>query len=239
MTSFKNAVYNEIDKWWLQRKNRWLLLCASLLPLLLAWAVGLAQSNAGIAVVVSGDLPYTMLAILTTVVLPFFLLVTAIDAFTGESVKRTMKLELLQPVTRPKLFTAKVVLLGFVSAVVLLVSWVSSLIAGLFLPGEWSVGTLESLSAFATAFFPMLILGILTVFVVQWFKTATTAFVVCVLLYAALKGLPLIWPTVAVWSPLSYTDVSSLTAITSFAFLVAYGILGFTTGMHRFVGKSW
>ncbi|MBW7457189.1 hypothetical protein K0U00_24420, partial [Paenibacillus sepulcri] len=94
---------------------------------------------------------------------------------------------------------------------------------------------------------PMAVIAIFAALVAQWFKSSTTAIVVCIAVYAALKVLPLFLPEAAVWSPFAYTDwhelwlqpsVPVLRLMNIFVFISAYSIIGYTAGLFRFTGKS-
>ncbi|GGD62466.1 ABC transporter permease [Paenibacillus nasutitermitis] len=248
MFSLTANVRNEIEKWWLQRKTKWFLLFIVLIPVLIAWLVAGMQGNIGISAILGTDFPLIMLGLLTSVLLPLYLFMAAADSFSGEAASRTLKIVLVRPISRAKVFASKVLALAFIAIAVLAGGWVASVLSGLSLPGSGSaIGIWNGMTAYFAAIFPMVTIAIFAVLVAQWFNNSTTTLVICIVLYAAVKVLPFFLPEAAVWSPFAYTDwhtmwtsgnVSVLKLLNIIVFLGSCSIIGYTAGLYRFAARS-
>jgi ABC-2 type transport system permease protein len=178
-----------------------------------------------------------MLGLFTTVFLPLFVFMASADMFPGEVAARTLKLILIRPIVRSKIFASKVAALAVYIAVHLCAIWFVSVIAGLVLSNNIWGSVIESIKMYSAAFVPMLAIGLIAIFIAVWFNNSTSALGLMLFIYIAAKLLPLVFPTIAVWSIFSYTDWYTLCAgggvsygklLNTFALLLSYGILAYT-----------
>ena len=79
--------------------------------------------------------PFYMLNFFLTNILPIFMIVSLADMITGEYVSGTLKMPLLQPVSRTKLLAAKTLALVFVLASLLIFSLILSYVMGTLIFG--------------------------------------------------------------------------------------------------------
>lgn len=249
MHSFTANVQNELEKWWLHRKTKWFLMFIVLIPVAVALLLDNVQTSIGIAAIIGTDFPLIMLQFTTVVLLPVYLFMAAADSFSAEAASRTLKIVLLRPISRAKVFASKLSALAVIAVIILAGGWLVSVLAGLLLPGSGiGGGFLDGMLAYTAAFIPMLILCIFAALIAQFFNSSTTTIVVCIALYAAAKLLPLFLPQAAVWSPFAYSDwqgmwiggdVSPGRLLNVFVFLVAYSIIGYTAGLYRFTNRTF
>ncbi|MBW7477355.1 ABC transporter permease [Paenibacillus oenotherae] len=249
MFSLTANIRNEMHKWWLHRKTKWFLLAIVLLPVGFAWLIANVQVSMGISAIIGTDFPLIMLGLLTTILLPLYLFMTAADSFSGESAARTMKIVLVRPITRSKIFASKVISLIVIAIITLAGGWLASLLSGLFLENSWSLsGIWDGAAAYMVALVPMAVVAIFAALVAQWFQSSTTAIILCIAIYGALKLLPYLLPQASVWSPFAYTDwysmwlgngVSFMKLFSVFVFLLSCSIIVYMAGLLQFARRQY
>ncbi|MBD2867176.1 ABC transporter permease [Paenibacillus arenilitoris] len=249
MHSLKANWLNEMEKLWVQRRTKGFLLLTLLIPAAAAAAMALLQRSAGFGLELGGDVPMLMLGLFTTLFLPLFLMMTAVDLFTGEAAARTLKLALVRPITRAKLFASKVLALAAYIAVHLAAVWLTSVAAGLLLNGPGMLGRLAgSALAYAVAFAPMFAIGLIAVLIAQRFTSSAGALGLMIFVFAAAKLLPYVLPEAAVWSVFSHTDWHTLWVgdgasagkrLNTFFILVSYSMMAYMGSLMMFERKPF
>ncbi|WP_240417029.1 ABC transporter permease [Paenibacillus periandrae] len=245
MHSYWAGVRNEISK--LIARKKLVLFPALLLLLPIAASILLSQlqTGIGIAAISSGDFPQLMLGIYTNFLLPLLLFMAASDMFAGELQDRTLKITLTRPISRFQVFASKITVLALFAMVILAASLIVSLLAGLVLQARsgLSGSLLQAVISYVVAWFPMTALAIAAALLAQFFRSASGALAICVVLYAALKGLGIFYPQFAAYSPTFYTDwhqlwINSGVSIGKLAnastYLLACCILCFTAAFAMF-----
>jgi ABC-2 type transport system permease protein len=250
MHSLKAGIVNEALKIISRKKAVFFLLIAAILPVAAVPVISRVQSGFGIAAVASADFPLLMLNLYTALFLPLILFMTASDLFAGEIGDKTMRITLTRPISRFKVFVSKHVSMFLYTLLYLTVALASSTISSLFLAekGDLPKGLLNSAAAYGLAAVPMFTLGVVAVFLVQFFKNGSGALTVCILVYALAKGISFVFPQLTVYSPTAYTDwyqlwigssVAAGKIASIFMFLMACSILFFTAGYYMFDKKEF
>lgn len=249
MGLLKSGTINELVKMKARKKTVFFLLLTALIPFLGIPVVLRLQSGLGVAGVAADQYPAAVLGVLTLFVIPLAVFMAAVDLFSGEFGDRTMRSVLLRPISRAKIFTSKLLALFTLIAAHLAVGWLASAAAAFFLPPSdgLAAGIAEAALAYAAAALPMFALAAAAVFVAQFFKNATGALAVCILLYAGAKLLVFVFPEFAAFSPAAYTDwhetwigsaVSAGRIIPVFSFLLGCCIVFYTSGYYVFDKKE-
>ncbi len=177
-TAYKNEMFKLLKKKKLT-VGAVLTLAAVLLAALISSLVG---NFAGVRIAGSASLPSLVLSVLGFTLLPLFIVLVATDMFGGEWRDCTIKMSLLRPVARWKIFMGKLLALASFIGLALLLTLVLSVLAALAIgSGRLAVGKIV-LSHFLT-FFPLFIFGIFTAFVSLVVKSGGGAFALSVLLY--------------------------------------------------------
>lgn len=241
MNSLYANMRNETERLWGRRKTKGFLLLAVLIPLLAAWALAALPDDSPIQSALAGNLPMLMLRPFTLVLLPLFLFLTAADLFAGEAAAGTLKLTLLRPITRAKVYGSKAFALAFYAACLLAALWIASAASGLFIAGgDAGEGLAESLKAYAVTLLPMIAAGLLACLVSISVGSVGGALALMLLLYVAAMTLPFLYPQAAAWSLFSYADWHVLWAgsgapagslLRSSGVLIAYCIMAYTAGV--------
>lgn len=247
MHSLYANTLNETEKLWKRRRTKGFLLLTLLLPVATAVLLAFLQNKTGVFGALGTNLPMMMLSLFTFALLPLFLFMTAADCFSGEEAARTLKLVLVRPITRSKVFASKVIAIAVCVAVHLAVLWIASVISGWLVPGGDLTGGLpDSIKAYAAAFVPMMAIGLVAVFIAQCFGNTSSAMALILFIYAAAKLLPFIFPQISAVSVFSYTNwhvlwagsgVSISKLFTTVVLLLSYCIMAYTAGLMLFERK--
>ncbi|SFL31204.1 ABC-2 type transport system permease protein [Paenibacillus sp. 1_12] len=245
MHSYWAGVQNEISK--LAARKKMILLPALLLLLPIAASILLSQlqSGIGIAAISSGDFPQLMLGVYTNFLLPLLIFMAAADMFAGEVQDRTLKITLMRPISRFQVFSSKITVLALFALIILAAALIVSLLAGLVLQARSGMGesVMQAIVSYMAAWFPMTALAIAAALLAQFFRSASGALAICVVLYVALKGLGILYPQLAAYSPTFYTDwhqlwinngVSAGKLVNASTYLLACCILCFTAAFVMF-----
>lgn len=249
MHSLYAATRNELLKLIYRRKAVNYLIFSALVPIIVSFLLARLKGVIGISAVNAG-FSVNILVLFTSFLLPLFIFLLAADLFPGEVSSRTLKLSLLRPVTRFKVFLAKTVAIAASVAVLLLLVGVVSAVSGVILAEHHSVASLwlDTVKSYITAFVPMVAIITSAVFITQWFRRSSSALVFLILLYTAAKSLPIFFHSAEVFSLASYTDwhtlwlgqgVSPIKLLSTALFLLSSSVLLFTAGYYIFERKEF
>ncbi|WP_199620233.1 ABC transporter permease [Paenibacillus alkalitolerans] len=239
MYSLYASALNETEKLWKRKRTKVFLLITLIVP---AVSVILLGGLAG------SGLPMLMLNLFTFSVFPLFLFMSAVESFSGEEASGTLKLVLVRPITRTKVFASKVLALVFYIAVLLGLLWIASMLLGAVVSGgSLTEGMSDSMKAYAAAFVPMIAVGLIAALVAQCIRSTTGAIGLLVIMYAAAKLLPVVYPQASVWSVFSYTNwhvlwvgtgAAANRLLNAFVILLSYCIMAYTAGSMLFERKQ-
>ncbi|WP_066070371.1 ABC transporter permease [Neobacillus soli] len=237
-------ILNETEKLWKHNRTKGFLLLAILLPVISAIILHYLPNNLGIG----SNLPMLMLRLFTFSLLPLFLFMSASEAFSGEVASNTLKLGLVRPITRAKVFASKVAAITIFLAILLGVIMITTIISGWLVPGgDYASGLLDIFTAYAAAFIPLMAIGCVSVFIAQFFNKSSGALVTMILIYTAAKFVPFIFPALSVWSIFSYTNwyvlwigngAPFVKLANSFILMLSYCIMAYSAGVILFEKKQ-
>lgn len=169
--------------------------------------------------------------------------------FAGEMSTQTMKITLLRPISRFKVYASKHISLLLHTALYLAIAGVTSIGLSFFFNARGGIleGILGAIMSYGVAIVPFIAIGAFAMLASQLFRSASTALIVCILIYLAGAVFSFFLPSVSIYSLSTYTDwhllwLNSTWAggkITSiFIFLVSCSILLFTAGFYFFDRKE-
>jgi ABC-2 type transport system permease protein len=250
MSSLIATIINETERQFLKKRTIWFVLLSALLPIGAAAILANFQQNLGLSSVSTTDFPILILGVFTSFLLPLFVFMAAADMFAGEISSRTMKITLLRPITRFKVYASKHITLLLHIVLYLAVAGIASISSGFFFHsrGDTLEGILDAMISYGVAGVPFIAIGAFAILAAQLFRSASTALVVCILIYLTAYVVSFFLPGVAMYSLTSYTDWHSLWLNSSFAggkitsifmFLTACSILLFTVGFYLFDRKEY
>ncbi|KLU59863.1 ABC-2 family transporter protein [Peptococcaceae bacterium CEB3] len=249
MAVFKTALINEVEKL-SKKKKAWVAVILSLAVIVVGQLVILAvRSGFGLRGVGSGEFPLLVLSLVVNTILPLFAALVAIDSFSGESAQNTLRITLTRPVSRFKVFTAKIgaIALFLLGALVLL--FVFSVLAGLLFNASsltWS-DFFRLVLSFLVSLLPLVVLALGIVLLTNVARSGITVFFLAILAFLLLKVLGLVFsgyadllPTAQLdWYNLWLADVFPVAAVVrQFLLMLGYGVMFFVAGFYLFDQKE-
>lgn len=250
MSSLYANILNETQKIFLRRKNMVLLLLSVVITIGVALLVSTVHKGFGIYAVRSVDFPIYILGFFTRIVLPLFVFMWAADIFAGEVAERNLKIVLVRPITRFKVFLSKNLAIGIAIFIILMLVFIFSFISSCFLGisgKELGAGLLEGIKAYSAALIPMLSLSVAAAFVTQFFKSSSGALTTLIILYITATLLPAVLPQASTVLLTSYVNwhvlwlgstVAAAKLFYAFMIMLSSSIIFFAAGFYLFDTKD-
>lgn len=245
MEAFKAAFINEIEKMYKKKKAAVIVIVSLLVIVLGQLAVTGVRSGLGLRAVGSTQFPILVLSVFVNTILPLFTALVAIDVFTGEFSHNNMKIILTRPVTRLKVFTAKISAIGFFVLANLLVVLVLSIISGLIFNASsvTAVDYFKIIFSYIVTTIPVMSLALVIVVLANVLKGSTSVFFLSILMFIVLKALSYVFPqysSLFVTSMLDWYNlwiaesIPFLKVLRLFLIMLGYAIMSFTAGFYLF-----
>lgn len=249
MGTFKAAFINEVEK--IYRKKK--VVVAAILSLL---AIVMGQlvvtgvnKGFGLITASSSQFPVLVLSVLVNTILPLFTALVAIDVFSGEFSHNTMKITLTRPISRLKLYTAKICAIAFFVLANLLMVMLVSLVVGLvFNFVSLSVaGILRIFLAYVVTLIPVMAFALIVVFLANVLKSGTSVFFLSIIIFIAFNALALFFQkysnifitSMFDWYVLWNVDTIQLDKLVrEFLIIAGYVIMFYTSGYYFFDKKD-
>ncbi|TYQ14935.1 UNVERIFIED_CONTAM: ABC-2 type transport system permease protein [Acetivibrio alkalicellulosi] len=249
MEMFKGAFINEIDKMY-RRKKVVVVVIISFLAIIIGqlFVFGL-RSGWGLRTVSGFEFPGMVLSAFIETLLPLFATLIAIDIFSVEFNQNTLKILLVRPVSRLKLFTAKISAIGvFIMGILLLVMMLSILSGLLFNPESFTfLGLYRTVISYLVTFIPVMVFALIVVFLCNFVKSGTTVFFITIIMYIAFRGIGIVFPKYSSlfvtsmfnWYNLWIADkIHFLKLAREFLIMIGCAIMFFTAGFYLFDKKD-
>jgi len=250
MAVYQAALINEVEK--LRKKKKVVVaVVLSLLVIVVGQLLVLGvRMGFGIRGAGSTDFAMLVLAFAVNTLLPLFAALVAIDSFSGEFAQNTMRITLTRPVSRFKVFSAKVTAIGIFILANLGLLLIFSLLAGLVFNGDAMTfkGVYQSFLSYLVSFLPLFVLALGIVFLANIFKSGISVFFVSVLCFILCKGMGVFFSQYSGILLTSYFDWYNLWLANSMPvmkilrellLMLGYGILFFTGAFYLFDKKEF
>ncbi|MFT8315163.1 MAG: ABC transporter permease [Clostridium sp.] len=250
MVEFKVALINEVEKLYKKKKVMVGIILALFFIVVGQIFISLVRNNFGVQGVSSNEFPFLILSIIVNTLLPLFVALITIDSFSGEFSKNTMKIVLTRPVSRLKLFSAKIVSICIFIFSILMLTMIFSIVSGLiFNSNSFNfIGIFEIILSYIVTLFPMIILCLMIVLFTNIVKSEVGVFFLSILVFIALKALGIffsnysgiLFTSTFGWYNLWIMDTLPVFKIfREFMLLLSYGIILFTAGYFLFDRKDF
>lgn len=250
MAVFQAALLNELEKLYKKKK----VLVAVLLSLAVIVVGQLAivgvRSGFGLRGTGSVEFPMLVLAVVVNTILPLFTALVAIDSFSGEYSQNSMRITLTRPVSRFKVFTAKITAITLFILGTLLLILVFSLLAGFVF--NTNSATFDSLGriifSYLVSLLPLTVLALGIVLLANIFKSGIAVFFVSILIFLACKVLGILFSqysslfltTQLEWYNLFLVNsFPVIKIIRQFLLMLGAGVMLFTAGFYIFDKKEF
>lgn len=245
MNNLYSNTINESEKLFLKKKTIFFFIVTALIPFVSALLLSKFQNSFGIGAIDSSNFMVTMLNLFTTLFLPLFIVMAAADEFSGEVSDRTMKLTLLRPISRFKVYLSKNLSIGVYILASLCIIFLSTTLSG-FLFGSSLTVIFHNLKLCILAFFPAMGVGIIAAFIAQIFKSASGAIITLIFLFIGIKIIGIIIPVISFISLASYLNwhvlwlgnVGITKLLSIFIIMMSYYVIFFSAGFGLFDSKD-
>ena len=250
MAVFQAALVNEIEKLY-KKKKALVAVLLSLAIIVMGQLIMVGvRSGFGLRGVGSVEFPMLVLSVVVNTILPLFTALVAIDSFSGEFSQNIMRITLTRPVSRFKIFAAKVTAIALFILANLLLLLIFSVLAGfLFNANSATFGAFARIVlAYFVSLFPMLVLALGIVLLANIFKSGTSVFFLSILAFIIFKVLGLAFSqyssllitTQLDWYNLWMANSLPLGKIMrQFLIMLGYAMMLYTAGFYLFDKKEF
>lgn len=250
MAVFQAALVNELEKLYRKKKVTVALILSLLMIVIGQLLVVGVRSGFGLRGAGSTEFPMLVLSVVVNTILPLFTALVAIDSFSGEFSQNTMRIMLTRPVSRFKIFSAKITAIAIFILVNLLVLLILSTLTGiLFNTNSATFDTFtKTILSYLVSFIPMLVLALAIVLLANLLKSGTSVFFMTILGFAIFRVLGLAFSQYSSLFLTSYLDwyniwlaqsVPVIKILRQFLIMVGYAIMLFTAGFYLFDKKEF
>ena len=247
MDNISKNVINELQKLFLKKKTVVFLILMAVISFLPAFFVSAIQARIVFISLSSVSFPLITLSAAANFLLPLFIFMAASEVFPGEAADRTMKLVLIRPITRFKVYISKNIAVGIYAIINILVVFIVSTIS--FIALKLSAENIPRIFlSYFIDIFPILIFTIFACLIVQFFRSSSAALISGIFIFAAIKVLAIlisgfnniIFTSYLNWYPAWMAGTSLLLRnMNTLVMLTAYGVIFFTVGYYIFDRKEF
>lgn len=248
MKSLKANIINEIQKLFLKKKITVLLIITAVMCFISAFFISSIQAKLAFIALGSVSFPLMTLGIFTNIFLPLFIFMAAAEVFSGEVGNKSLKLVLIRPISRLKIFISKNTAIAIYIIINLFVVFIASMLSTMFLnTGFASKSIIQIIFSYFIDAIPAIGFALFAALVAQFFKSGSGALITCILCYLGIEILSLIikgFNNVMFTSYLNWHSMwsmgggSFLRNINTFLMILSYGIIFFTVGYYMFDRKE-
>lgn len=249
MKSFEAAFLNEIEKLYRKKKATVVVIISILMIVIGQLMVSGVRSGFGLRTASGTDFPMLVLSVFVNTLLPLFTALVTIEIFTSEFSNNTMKIAVSKPITKFKLFSAKISAIAFFIIANLMLVMILSLITGIaFNFSSVTIsGVFNVILSYVVVILPVLTLALIIAFLSNILKSGTAVFFLSVLIFLAFKALPLIFPRYAILFITSRFDwynlwiafnVPFVKILRELIFMLGLSTVFFTAGYYLFEKKD-
>lgn len=250
MDVFKAALINEIEKLYKKKKVLVALIISFLTVVFMQIMISFARSGFGIRGMESLSFPVFVLSLVVISIIPLFTALVTIDTFSGEFSHNTMKVALTRPISRFKLFSAKISSIFLYITTNLLIILVFSLISGfIFNPNtEKFVSIFNIILMYLATIVPVMVLALMITLLANIIKSGVGVFFASILIFIVLyvvgfvfsKYSSLFFTSAFDWYKLWTADSIPVGRIfRQFFILIGFGIMLFTSAFYLFDKKEF
>ncbi len=190
MKALRASYINELDKLFKKKKLMFCVILLVAVTLLGGLLSSLLGNFMGISIMGRSAFITSVLSVMNQTLLPLLVIFICADMFAGEWNDNTMKQTLTRPVTRGKIYLAKLLAVGsFIVGSLLLVFMVSCLLS--FVLQTASFNFLKVFWAYLVSALPLFVFALFVSVVANLMKSSAATFMVSVIMFLLLSGLGL------------------------------------------------
>lgn len=250
MAVFQAALINEIEKLYKKKKVLVAILLSLAVIVIGQLAIVGVRSGFGLRGAGSVEFPMLVLSVVVNTILPLFTALVVIDSFSGEFSQNTMRIMLTRPVSRFKVYLAKITAITLFILGALFLFFIFSMLAGFIFNANSA--TLDSLArtlfSYIVSLLPLIVLALAIVLLANIFKSGIAVFFVSILIFLAFKVLGVIFSQYSSLLLTTQLDWYNLFLVNSFPLgkiirqfliMLGSGMMLFTAGFYIFDKKEF
>lgn len=250
MAAFKAAFINEVERLYKKKKALAAVIISLAVIVLGQLAIVGLRSGFGVRGTGSAEFPVLVLSVVVNTILPLFTALVAIDCFSGEFSQNLMRVTLTRPVSRLKIFTAKVAAIAAFILGNLILLMVFSLAAGFLFNANSATPAAvgRTVLAYFVSLLPLFVLALGIVLLANVLKKGTTVFFLAILIFLVLKALGMLFPqylSILITSQLDWYDLWLANTFPlarigrTFLIMLGYALMFFSAGFYLFDKKEF
>ncbi|MBX4270957.1 ABC transporter permease [Clostridium estertheticum] len=247
MNVLKANIINELQKLFLKKKVTVLLIITAIICFLSAFLISSIKTKLVFIAVDSISFPLIILTIFTNIFLPLFIFMTVAELFSGELGNKSLKLVLVRPISRLKIFISKNIAIAIYIIINLTIVFIVSMSSSMIINAKARFSIPHIMFAYFIDLVPAMVLALFASFIAQFFKNSSGAIITCILSFIGIKILSLFVSGLNNIVFTSYLNWYSIWSIGQFSFLrtintlfmvLSYGVIFFTAGYYFFDKKE-
>lgn len=247
MSTLKANIINEVQKLFFKKKVIVLLIITAIICFLSAFFISSIQAKLVFIAVDSISFPLMTLTIFTNIFLPLFIFMVVAELFSGELDDRSLKLVLIRPISRMKIFISKNIAIAIYIIINLIVVFIVSMFSSMIINAKSSFSISHIMFAYFIDLVPGVVLALFASFIAQFFKNTSGAIITCILSFIGIKVLSLFISGLNNVVFTSYLNWYSIWSVGQFNFfrtinilfmVLSYGVIFFTAGYYFFDKKE-
>lgn len=250
MAVFQAALLNELEKLYKKKKVLVAVLLSLAVIVIGQLVIVGVRSGFGLRGAGSVEFPMLVLSVVVNSILPLFTALVTIDSFSGEFTQNCMRITLTRPVSRFKVYSAKILAIVIFILGALLLLLVFSMLAGFIF--NTNSATLDSFGrtvfSYLVSLFPLTVLALAIALLANIFKSGIAVFFVSILVFLVLEVLGVLFSQYSSLFLTTQLDWYNLFLVNSFPFIkilrqflimLGSAIMLFTAGFYIFDKKEF
>lgn len=250
MAVFQAALVNEFERLYKKKKALVAVLLSLAVIVIGQLIIVGVRSGFGLRGVGSMEFPILVLSVVVNTVLPLFTALVTIDSFSGEFAQNSMRITLTRPVSRFKIFAAKILAISLFILATLLLLLFFSLLAGIIFNTNSATfdSVVRTILSYLVSLVPLLVLALGIVLLANILKSGISVFFLSILAFIICKALSVVFSRYSSLFMTTQLDWYNLFLINSFPlgkifrhFLMMLGTatMLFTAGFYLFDKKEF
>lgn len=221
------------------------VLIYSLIGKVAAASVGLSRTSSAGSLI--SEMPMTVLPVFAQVVIPLIAMMAGCDLFASEYHDLSIKAPLMRPITRAKVYTAKIFAAFTISAATLMFVFTAASVCELAVTHSVKNFAL-SLGSYLLDLIPLFVMVLMVTMINQFTKNSTSAMFLCIIVYILTKIGGILAPTFDVllftgymqWHKVWLGTILPFGALSAkCALLLGYGIIFYSGGFAMFLKREF
>lgn len=248
MNSIKANVINELEKIFLRKRAVIFMLAVALMGFLSVFFISTIRAKLVFIAMDSVSFPLLVLGVITNIFLPLYIFMLSAEVFSGEIADRSIKLTLLRPISRFKIYVSKNIAIIIYILINLLVMLIATILSSLFLKTSFAnMHLTQVIFSYIIDVIPAAVLAIFASLIAQFFKSSNGAIITMLCLYFLIRVISLLvsrfnnmmFTTYLNWSSMWFSSGATLLrGFNTLLMLLAYGIIFLTLGFYFFDKKE-